>query len=264
MRNKWDLLIELVKTSFKMRYQNSVLGFIWVLIKPYALFLVIYFVISGIRGGAVDNFGLYLLSGLIFFTYIQEMILYGQMGLLDRANVILKVNFTRQIAVLASIIGGVISYIINLTLIFGLIAVNNLRAEQTGADIISISFTGFIYMLIVSIVGFIACLGFSMFTSILTIRFRDLKNIFELAFALLYWATPIFYTLDEGLVEGPVARLISINPLTIFINEFRAGIGIYGSVDLSKMLIMTVLSVLVLILGFYYFDKQVKKVAELF
>ena len=69
MENKRDLLIQLVISSFKLRYQNSILGFIWVLIKPYALFLVIYFVISAIRADTVDNFGLYLLSGLIFFTY---------------------------------------------------------------------------------------------------------------------------------------------------------------------------------------------------
>lgn len=244
-----------------MRYQNSVLGFVWVLIKPYALFLVMYFVISGIRSNSVDNFGLYLLSGLIFFTYIQEMILYGQMALLDRANVILKVKFPRQIAVISSIVGGVISFIINLTLIIALIAFNNANPETA---IISIDLAGFLYLMYISVVAFIACLGFSFFSSILTIRFRDLKNIFELGFALLYWGTPIFYTLEEGLVDGPIAKLIALNPLTLFINEFRAGLNIYGSESLLKAVVLGVAAIIVFVLGYFYFQREVKKVAELF
>src|SRR5688500_13577780 len=95
-RNNIDLLIQLVKTSFKMRYQNSVLGVLWVLIKPYLTFAVLYYIWSNLRaGGEIENFSLYLLSGIIFYTYISEMITLGELALFERANIILKVNFTR-------------------------------------------------------------------------------------------------------------------------------------------------------------------------
>ena len=188
------------------------------------------------------------------------MITHGQMALLDRASVILKVNFSRQIAVLASVINGLINYFINLILIFVLIFINNLNAEE----LIILNLGGITYMMFVSIVAFILCFAFSLFSSILTIRFRDLKNIFELGFALLYWATPIFYTLEEGLIKGDIKTVVRLNPLTIFINEFRSGLNIFGSINYNKTFILLVFSLVLLFLGFYFFEKQVKKVAELF
>ncbi len=255
-RNRIDLLLELVKTSFKMRYQNSVLGILWVLIKPYSQFIVLYLIWSRIRaGGAVENFSLYLLIGIVFYTYFNEMISLGQMALLDKANIILKVNFPRQISIIATMVSALINLLINIILVIIFIIIAN----------INVSLEGVLYFLFLTICMFIACLGFSLFSSILTIRLRDLKNIFELGLFLLYWLTPIFYSIDNIILgEGITSKIIRYNPIGIVINQVRASLGVYGTIDYSIGLSLFLGSILILIVGWVYFNYKIKKVAEYF
>lgn len=253
-RNKIDLLIELVKTSFKMRYQNSVLGILWVLIKPYSQFLVQYLIWTRITNFQIPNYQLYLLLGIIMYTYFNELILLGQMSLLDRAHIILKVNFPRQIAIFSALLSALINLGINFIFFSIIASINGMN----------ISIEGIVYFFFLAIVLFIFGLGVSFFTSIATIKLRDLKNVFELGLFLLMWTTPIFYSVSSGFVEGSVSSYVAANPLGIVINQGRAAFGIYGVVDWKLMVIYLLASIIIFILGWFYFNKSVKKIAEYF
>ena len=69
------LLKQLVKTEFKLRYQNSVLGYVWTLLKPFSLFVIMYAVFAGILGAGADipHFGVYLLLGIVIWSYFTEV-----------------------------------------------------------------------------------------------------------------------------------------------------------------------------------------------
>src|SRR5260221_2602288 len=188
-RNKIDLLNELVKTSFKMRYQNSALGILWVLIKPYSTFLVQYIVWTKIVNFQIPNYQLYLLLGIILFTYFNELIILGQMSLLDRAHIILKVNFPRQIAILSALISAIINLAINM--VFFLVI-----ASLNGG--VQINIKSILYFTFIALILFIFGLGISFFTSVLTVRLIDLKNVFELGIFLLMWLIPNFYSLSSN------------------------------------------------------------------
>jgi ABC-type polysaccharide/polyol phosphate export permease len=255
LRNKIDLLWQLIKTNFKMRYQNSILGVLWVLIKPYSTFLVLNFVWSKIgRTGTVDNYSLYLLTGIVFYGYFQELIIFGQNSLLERASIILKISFPRQIAVISSLSNAVINLIINSIFIV-------IIAYALG---VPVGILGVFYFLFVTSVVFLLGLGISLFMSIFLIRFRDLKNITELGLFLLYWATPIFYVLVDENIDSITGRFISANPLGVIINQVRAGFGFYGEVDLLLMFGYLGFAIALCLLGWIFFNYHVKKIAEYF
>ncbi|MCA9381175.1 ABC transporter permease [Candidatus Dojkabacteria bacterium] len=251
-RNTFDLIIEFVKTSFKMRYQNSVLGFLWVLIKPYTMFLVMFVIFSHIVRSSVSNYSVYLLTGVIFITFINELLLLGQSALLDRASIILKVNFDRQIAIVSALIGSIINLVINLVLIYIIAFFTH----------VPITFVGFLMLILVISILFIWGWAIALFTSILTVRFRDLKNIMELLMFILQYTTPIFYSLDDDFLPDKVADLIRLNPLTFLMNQMRASIGVYGSINLFLLLIFFLAGIFTLFLGWQYFSVNVKKTAE--
>lgn len=255
LRSNVDLLWELVKTSFKMRYQNSILGFLWVLIKPYTMFLVLYLIFSNIVRSSVDNYALYLLIGVIFITFINELLVLGQLSLLERAQIILKVNFPRYIAIISALIGAVINLFINLVLIIALIII---------ADI-DISILNFLALIFVVFTIFIWGIAIAFFTSILTVRVRDLKNIIELGMFVMQYATPVFYSLDDALIpDGKLKTLISINPLTILMNQTRAALGVYGEFNIMLMIGILLLGLATLIITYMFFESRVKKIAEHF
>ncbi len=251
-KNTIDLVYEFVKTSFKMRYQNSVLGFLWVLIKPYTMFAVMFVIFSNIVRSSVDNYAVYLLIGVIFISFISELLILGQMSLLERASIILKVNFNRQIAIVSALIGSVINLIINLILIYVISLITK----------VDISFLGFIYLICVVAVTFIWGWAIALFTSILTVRFRDLKNIVELLMFVLQYATPIFYSLDDNFLPDKVADIIRLNPLTFLMNQMRAAVGVYGEMHPLVLLLFFAVGITVLTLGWQYFSINVKKTAE--
>jgi ABC-2 type transport system permease protein len=250
-KNKIDLLWQFVRTSFKMRYQNSLLGVLWVLIKPYLTFAVLFIIFSNFRGGSIPNFPLYLLIGIVFYTYINELNIRGQMSLLENAHIILKVNFPRQITILSSVINASINLFINFFLILFIALVSD----------VNISLTGILYILFISLIIFIFSTGLSMFMSILTIRYRDLEYILELFFQLFIYATPTFYLVDE--IGGTAGKLISLNPIGIMLNQVRAAFGIYGEINLNLMLIYLAVSIVTLILGWMFFQSRIKKIAEI-
>lgn len=250
----FDLLWELIKTSFKLRYQNSVLGFLWVLIKPYSTFLVQYFVWTRIVRQDVPNYGLYLLLGVIMYTYFNELILLGQMSLLERSNIILKVNFPRQIAVLSALINALINLGINIIFFLIILFSNNIQ----------ITIQGILYFIFIALIMFIFALGLSFFSSIMTIKLRDLKNVFELGLFILFWLTPIFYYLGNDDFAGDFSRILRLNPLGEAINQARAGFNLVGTVNIYPLLGILAFSIIFAFLGWKYFSVNIKKIAEYF
>lgn len=257
-QNTIDLTLELVKTSFKMRYQNSVLGFLWVLIKPYAMFLVMYMIFANAERSNVINFGIYLLIGNVFISFVSEMLTQGQMALLDRAHIILKVNFSRQIAVISSLIGALINVGINVVLILVIALLSKL----------TFNLSALLVILLVICILFIWLLAISFFLSILTVRLRDLKNITELGIFLLQFATPIFYTLEDSFLPRSVRGVVALNPLGFLFNQIRGSIGAYtgsySNLDTISLLVYFLLGCLAAYFGWLYFDRNVKYVAEHF
>lgn len=253
-RNNFDLLWQFTKTSFKMRYQNSILGILWVLIKPYITFLVLFFVFSSFRGDTLENYSMYLLIGIVFYTFFNELLVNGQMALLENAHIILKVNFPRQIVIASALINAMINLLINLVLILAILIIQKVK----------INLGELIFLPIILCIFILSSLGLSFFLSILTIKFRDLRYIVELGLFLLYWATPIFYVLDTDLLSSTTKELIALNPLGILINQTRASLGIYGEIDIAMLALFLVVSVVLALSGWIYFNFEIKSIAEKF
>ena len=250
--NKKDLLIELVRTNFKLRYNNSLLGFIWVLLKPFMTFLVLYAVFSRFKGGWVENYQIYLLLGLVIYTFVNEGIIFGMNSILQTAHIILKVNFPREIALAASIIMAVINFVINLFIIAFFIIFN-----PVSTNVISILYFMLIYLTLLILVY-----TFSFFTSIVIVKLRDLQNITELFMQLLFYATPIFYPID--MLPQIVQEIVKLNPLTVLIQSAREAL-IYGNIIyLREIIIIFISSIIIFLIGRIFFKQNVKKIAEKF
>lgn len=253
-RNRIDLFIELVKTSFKLRYQNSALGFLWVLIKPYSQFLVMYFVWTRIINQSIPDYPIYLLIGIIVYTFFVEIVVSGQMSLLERANIILKVDFPRYIAILSSLINAFINFGINFVLVLIILLVS-------GKDLM---LSGFLALIMVTLIILIFGLGLAFFTSIITVRFRDLRNIFDLGLFLLYWLTPILFAINSQVIPSTFSQIISANPLGILINQIRAGFGVMPDFNLGILLVYLFAVCIFVVIGWSFFKNNVKKIAEFF
>ena len=249
MGNFWDLLLELVKADFKLRYKNSVLGLVWVLLKPLLLFLILYGVFSFVFRFSDPNYKLNLLLGLIIFYFFSEATTRGLSALIERSDIILKVNFPRHIAIAAPVINAYINFLFNLAVFFIFWAFTPTP----------ITWWWLTFPLYIIILGLFV-VGFSLFTSIWYIKVRDLATVWEVLLSLLFYITPIVYPMS--IIPIKYHQLWTLNPLTAIVRDARY-ILVDGSMPgFYSIIYVGGLGLLLVVIGWWYFRTHVKRVAE--
>lgn len=248
--SRLDLFYELVRTDFVMRYHNSVLGFVWVLLKPFLLFLIIVTVFSFIFGNHDPNYQLNLLLGLLLYNYFAESTLRGVTSLYDKSQVILKVNFPKIIAVYTTVANSLISFLAGF-LVF-------LIFWFEAKPINSLSGLGYFFFLVMVLSGLI--LSLNLFTGIIYTRLRDFFSVWEVVLQLLFWSTPIIYPLT--ILPQSLQRLVWFNPLTSIITQSRVALIGGGAYDWRSAAYSLVVTGILFFAGYRFFSKSIKKVAE--
>lgn len=248
-----DLFREIVRTNFKLRYNDSFLGFIWVLLKPLVTFAVLYVVFSKFRGNTeIPNYPIYLLLGVIIYTFFNEGFFLGMKSLLEKVQVILKVNFPREIVILSSLFVSLINLGINLLV---LAVISFLSPINTNP-------LALFYFLLVMGITLLSITAISFFTSIYVVRFRDLDHVSQLVFQLLFYATPVFYPLS--VLPQSLQTILSYNPLYIIIQASRNALLLGQVTFLNEILLIFLVSMLIASLGYIYFKSKIRKIAEYF
>lgn len=260
-RNTWDLIWVLFRTDFKLKYNDSVLGFIWVLIKPFAIFLIMYTFVSAVfaaRGiGDVyrGEFPLYLLMGNIFIQFWNEGTNGGMTSILAKSSLITKVNFPRYIVLISSTFLALINFFINTVIFFVIL----LLTTDVG---VSLRFTT--WFVICSGIMYLLINVVSMFLSVLLVRFRDLLQIWELFSQLLFWSTPIFYHPSMFISRGEFFDTFFhwINPISVLLISSRNSV-IYKDIEYYTSVAMWIGIICTIgIAGYFYYRNTIKKVAE--
>lgn len=253
------LLAELVRTDFKLRYQGSILGYAWSLLKPLLLFVILYvvFVYFLKIGKDVPHFPVYLLLGIVLWNFFVEMTVQSLGSIVGRGDLIRKIRIPRWIIVFSSSLSALINLAINLLVVLVFAIVN-------GVDF---SWTALLIPLNIAEIYFFA-LGLSLFLAAAYVKFRDISYIWEVVLQAGFYATPIIYPLTLVTNEF-IQKVLLMNPMAQAIQDARFNLVTQETVTASGLLgsswtimIPFVLTVLVLVGGILYFKKQSRTFAE--
>ena len=207
------LLYRLVVTDFKIRYKGSVLGYIWTLLKPLALFTVMYIVfIHFLKFGADEpHFAVAMLLGIVLWNYFTEVTMNGMTAIVSKGDLMRKLFFPRYVIVVAGSFSAIINLFINLLVIAALIVIN-------GVDL------GYRSLLIVPVILelFIFALSVAFLLSALYVKLRDINYIWELLLQVGFYATPIFYPVSMLMkYSTDASQLALLNPMAQIIQDAR-------------------------------------------
>ncbi|HEY8886543.1 MAG TPA: ABC transporter permease [Candidatus Microsaccharimonas sp.] len=255
------LLRELVVTDFKLRYQGSVLGYLWSILKPLFLFAILYIVFDKFLklGRGIDHFPIYLLLGIVLWNFFTEATGLGLQSIVGRGDLIRKINFPKYIIVISGTISSLINLGINLVvvLIFMLI---------TG---VSLSFENLlIFPLIFEL--YIFALAIAFFLAAVNVKLRDIGYLWEIFLQAAFYATPIVYPLAMVISQSQLAaKLIMLNPVAQVIQDVRYVVVTHGTVTIyqliSNKLIIAIPFVIVIVsvvIAASYFRRHSKNFAE--
>lgn len=243
------ILKEIAISDFKVRYQNSILGYVWTLIKPLLLFAVLYVVFSVFMRFPVENYQLYLLLGVIIWNFFAEATSIALRSFETKRSLITKVYFPRIIVVIASTLTSLLTFLLNMIVFFVFLAISD------------IPFSGnFFFMIVYIIELYFIILAISLILSALYVKFRDISHIWDVLLQIGFWITPIIYPLT--MVPETYHRFIYLNPLARLI-EYSRAIFILGHVpELMLNLVLFLMIIIVMLFGIIIFRHQESSIPE--
>lgn len=254
----FDLIRELAITDFKLKYQGSVAGYLWSLAKPLMIFGVLYMVFNVfVRiGSSIPNYPLYLLLGVILWTYFAETTSIGMRAIVDKGDMIRKVYFPRSVLIISASISAFITLLLNLIIVFLFMLLAQLP--------FSLLKIGVFFLIIIQL--YILALGVSFILSSLYVKYRDVGHIWDVLMQVLFYATPIIYPLS--IVPLKYQKLILLNPITQIIQDARWLLISKQTTTTAGLLgwpvwfIVALSPIVIACFGYYFFNKSAAKFAE--
>lgn len=204
------LLKQLVKTDFKLRYQGSILGYVWSLLRPLAIFVILYIVFIRFLsiGRGVPHYPIYLLLGIVLWNFFIEVTTGSVSVIVSSSELIRKINFPKYVIILANSFSALINLFLNLIIVAIFMYINNVDVRMTAL---------LFPLLIVEL--FIFSLALAFFLSAAFVRFRDISYIWEVVVQGAFYATPILYPLS--LIPIAAAKILMLNPVAQIIQDSR-------------------------------------------
>jgi ABC-2 type transport system permease protein len=212
-RQNRALLRELVVTDFKLRYQGSVLGYLWTLLKPLGIFTILYIVfVKFLKFGAgIEHFPVYLLLGIVLWGFFSESTSNGMQAIVSRGDLLRKIKFPRYIVVVSGTVSALVNLCFNLVIVFLFMIING----------VEITWAVLWFPLILAEL-FIFSLAIAFFLAAAYVKYRDLGHIWEIILQGAFYATPILYPLS--LIPADAAKLLLLNPVAQIIQASRASL----------------------------------------
>lgn len=247
--NRRSLIILLAFNDVKIRYRSSVLGFFWSFLEPLLLLGVLYLVFTNLFKNSIENYPIYLLLGLVIWYMFSRATSMGQTSLLDKASIVQKIYFRKELVVLSSCLTSLIMMCFEFAAFTFFVIVFHFNLPST------------ILLLPLLLVDlFVLCFGISLLLSVLTVYFRDIKFIWQIALQAGFFLTPIFYKLEE--LPDQIQRLLQLNPL-VSIMDAAHRITIYGTMPtLDETLHIVISTLLIFLIGYAVFRSKDKQIVE--
>lgn len=261
-----ELLINLTLRELRGRYKKSALGWLWSLLNPLAS-VAIYWVVFGYfldiqppvgDPSGLQSFVLYLLCALIPWIYFSNSVQSSLEALVGNAGLIKKVFFPRDLLVMSVIGALLVTMLIEMSVVLViLLLAGNFLIPWIPMVLVLI----FLETLLV--------LGAGLFLSVANVYFRDVKHIIGIAMQALFYSTPIIYplsvvpdTADVLGLEIPIGDIYRLNPLVQMVQAYRSVLYDLRFPPLDTMLYLIGWSVGVLLIGYWFFERHQRRLAE--
>jgi ABC-2 type transport system permease protein len=265
-RRFWHLTFNIAVMQWKLRFFGSALGYLWQLVRPLLLFLVLYVFftkiakVGGGKGPSYDFYGAQLLASIVLFTFFAESTVGSVRCVVDNEVLVRKIQFPRMVIPLSVVLLALFNLSLNLVVvtIFALLA--GVRPMLTWLEV----------PLIVGLLV-VLCTGVAMLLSALFVYFRDIQPIWEVLNQVVFYASPIIIpiaTVQEHL-SSTLLHIYMLNPLAVIFQQFKHAFITHATPSAGALLGSTALLLepigivlAIFVTGFWVFNRIAPNVAE--
>jgi ABC-2 type transport system permease protein len=288
-RRFWHLTYNIALSEFKLKFFGSVLGYVWQVMKPLLLFGVLYVFFVRIghvgKGGKPGEvkYGVQLLGSIVLMTFFNEATGGAVRSVVERENFVRKIQFPRLAIPLSVVLLAVFNLGLNLVVVLVFAVASGVHPMLSWLELPLILATLMVF-----------ATGMAMLLSALFVRFRDIQPIWEVFSQVLFYASPLIipaekvrealaYGQRHVVVRGGVRHIVfthvtlyhvlyrvyRLNPLVAIFQQFRHAMINHASASAAQIMggsvaLLEPLGVVaaILVLGFWYFNRQAPNIAE--
>lgn len=208
MRHYIDVMAVLAQRDFKIRYRNSLLGFLWSLLNPLAYMAVITLVFAFLLRVNIPNFAAWELTGLLIWRYFAIGTAQSLTAISGNPSLVSKVRLSRYVLVLSNNIANLFGAALEFIVLFPVLLY------------FGVGLTPFILFLpVILVMEFVLIFGISLALSSLNLKYRDFYQLWEVSLQLGFFLSPIVY--DASLIPQRYSFAYSLNPVTRLIESTR-------------------------------------------
>lgn len=239
-----DLIWTLVQRDLKVRYRRSAIGFLWTMLQPLFMLLVLNIVFSQIFRFNVKNYPVYVLAGLLFWNFFQQTIITSMNSLKGNANILQKLPVPLAVFPIATVISSLVNLLFAFVPLFAILLATGHRLTPA-----------LFFLPVAILVSAIFTLGAGLILSPLAVFFSDVIELVSVVMMMLFYMTPVIY--PKAIVDGTrFDFLVRFNPVRSILEIFRDPIY-YGKIPpLDHFALAAVIAVAALAVGIVSFRRS--------
>jgi lipopolysaccharide transport system permease protein len=254
IREVWhyrELLYFLAWRDVKVRYKQTVIGLLWVILQPFLTMVVFSLIFGMLMNVPTDGepYPVFSFVALLPWTFFSGALSRAGVSLVMDANLISKIYFPRIILPLAAILSSLVDFAVSFIIMFGMLAFYGI---VPGAAILVLPF--------LLGLSFLTAFAFGLWLSALNVKYRDVTHIIPFLIQFWFFLTPVVY--PSSIIPQAWHFLYRLNPMTGVIEGFRWALLGQQNVPTTSLLLSTLIVLAALLGGLFYFRRMEYEFAD--
>ena len=239
-----ELLKQLVLKDIKLKYRRSYLGYIWSILNPLLMMIVLTVVFSNLFKFDIPNFSAYLLTGQLIFGFVSEATSSSVTAIVHNASLIKKTYVPKYIFVLSKITSSLVN------MLFAMIALILVMIFTQVEITLNVLWVPIIFLEL-----YIFSLGLGLILSASTVFFRDIQYLWGVFTSIWMYLTPIIYPVS---IISQEYRwwYDNLNPMVNYVEQFRDVILNSQSLSIESLSQGFIISIILLLFGIWFFNRK--------
>jgi ABC-2 type transport system permease protein len=220
-----ELIWALAVKELRVRYKRSVLGFLWALLNPLLMMVILTVVFGTIMRFSIDHYAIFLLSMLLPWTFFSQALSYSVESVVGNGQLLKKIRVANLVFPVAAVVANIINFLLSLIPLVFLVVLLRFPLHWT-----------WIYLPVPMLGLFLFTLGTAFLFSAVNVFYRDISHIVQILLSAWFYLSPIIYSLD--FIPGKYRWFFRLNPMLYVLNGFRLSIY-YGLLPSTQSMLMS-------------------------
>lgn len=197
-----SLVREFCIAEMKLEEQGTILGFIWILLYPFLMLLILYMLFSKRLGKGIEHYEIYLLIGILHWEFFSKATSKSLKSLISKRQILLNTYLPKTVLILSSISGVFISFLFELIILGGFLVVSGVGFSEKA-----------LFFPFIVLIELLLIIAVSLVLSCLNVYFRDIAYFWNVLLRIGFFLTPIFYQIPKFISEEKRWAYL-LNPMT--------------------------------------------------